>query len=266
MTFKKLFEQKKCKLPDNLKFTFFKISFSMKLRCAIVDDELLAIAMLEGILKKIPYVEVVKTFNDALSVYDFISENEIDFLFLDIEMPNLTGIDFLKSLTHPPLVIITSANKNYALEGFDLNVVDYVLKPLTLERVTKALCKVVDIKSAKELVGQSHPNNSEHLFLKENKRNVRISINEIVYLESVKDYVKVVTKNKTVLTKENLSHFESILDSTKFVRIHRSFIVAVNHIDAFSCSAVEIGKLEIPIGRLYKESTLKHLGDASIIE
>ncbi len=238
----------------------------MKLRCAIVDDEMLAIAMLEGILKKIPYIEVVKTFNDALSVYDFLNENVVDFLFLDIEMPNLTGIDFLRSLTHPPLVIITSANKNYALEGFELNVVDYVLKPLTLERVTKSLCKVVDAKSLREVATHSLPDSSEHIFLKENKRNVRVNISEILYLESVKDYVKVVTKDKTIVTKENLSHFEKILNSTNFVRIHRSFIVAVNHVDAFSCSAVEIGKLEIPIGRLYKESSLKHFGDASVIE
>jgi DNA-binding LytR/AlgR family response regulator len=227
---------------------------------------MLAIAMLEGILKKIPYIEVVKTFNDALSVYDFLNENVVDFLFLDIEMPNLTGIDFLRSLTHPPLVIITSANKNYALEGFELNVVDYVLKPLTLERVTKSLCKVVDAKSLREVATHSLPDSSEHIFLKENKRNVRVNISEILYLESVKDYVKVVTKDKTIVTKENLSHFEKILNSTNFVRIHRSFIVAVNHVDAFSCSAVEIGKLEIPIGRLYKESSLKHFGDASVIE
>ena len=121
----------------------------MKLKCVIVDDEPLAIASLESILKKIPNIEVVTTFSSAVSVLEKICEIDFDFLFLDIEMPNLTGIDFLKSLSQPPLAIITSANKNYALEGFELNVVDYLIKPLTFERVFKAVHKVTKIVAAK---------------------------------------------------------------------------------------------------------------------
>jgi DNA-binding LytR/AlgR family response regulator len=228
--------------------------------CAIVDDEPLSVEILEGLLKRIPTIEVVATFNDALSVIDKLSELDVDFLFLDIEMPNLSGIDLLKSLPHPPLTIITSANKNYAIDGFELNVVDYLLKPLTFERVLKAINKVIELKSTKSHHSISiNPDN--YIYLKENKKMVRVRISDIKYLESIKDYVKVVTQGKTVITKQNLSHFEKSLDSENFIRIHRSFIVGVKHIDAYSCSSVEIGTLEIPIGRLYKDQTLKRIGD-----
>jgi DNA-binding LytR/AlgR family response regulator len=231
----------------------------MKLCCAIVDDEPLSIEILQGLLNRIPTIEVVATFNDALSVLDKLSELDVDFLFLDIEMPNLSGIDFLKSLPHPPLTIITSANKNYALDGFELNVVDYLLKPLTFERVLKSINKVIELKSIKPHHPSAIPD--DYIYLKENKKMVRVRISDIKYIESIKDYVKVVTQGKTVVTKQNISHFEETLDSENFIRIHRSFIVGVKHIDAYSCSSVEIGTLEIPIGRLYKDHTLKRIGD-----
>lgn len=232
----------------------------MKLKCVIVDDEPLAIAVLQGYLKKIPAIEVVETFNNAISVYEFLKDHEVDFLFLDVEMPNLTGIDFLKSFTHPPLVIITSANKNYAIEGFDLNVADYILKPITFERLIKAINKLIDIKTGKT-ESDKEQEISGHIYLKENKRMVKIYIPNILYLESIKDYVKVVTKQKTVITKQQLSYFESILNPNEFLRIHRSYIIAINQIDAFSCSSVEIGTLEIPIGRKYKDEAVKKLGN-----
>ena len=231
----------------------------MKLKCVIVDDEPLAIAALESILKKIPNIEVVSTFNNAVSILEKICEIDFDFLFLDIEMPNLTGIDLLRSLSQPPLAIITSANKNYAIEGFELNVVDYLIKPLTFERVFKAVHKVSEIVAAK--TQHSQVDTSDHLFLKENKRMVKINLADILYIESMKDYVKVVTKEKTVVTKQNLSHFEQILNPSDFIRIHRSFIIAIKHIDAYNCSSVEIGSSEIHIGRMYKEEAIKRLGD-----
>jgi len=237
----------------------------MKLKCVIVDDEPLAITVLQGYLKKIPTIEVIATFNDALSVYEILKEQEIDFLFLDIEMPNLTGIDFLKSFTKPPLVIITSANKNYAIEGFELNVIDYILKPLTFERLLKAINKIIEIKSAKP-IHEKDVEITDHIYLKENKRMVKIYIENILYIESIKDYVKVVTKSKTVITKQQLGYFETILNPKKFIKIHRSYIIAVNQIDAFSCSTVEIGSIEIPIGRKYKEETLQKLGEIESIE
>ncbi len=232
----------------------------MKLRCVIVDDEPLSIEVMEGYLKKIPNIEVVATFNDAISVMSILSEQDIDFLFLDIEMPKLSGIDFLRSITNPPMVIITSANKNYALDGYELNVVDYLLKPITLERVIRAVNKIIEKKS-KKTIKPTPQESTDYIFLKENKKMIRLVLSDIQYIESIKDYVKVVTENKTVVTKQNLSHFEQILDPSEFVRVHRSFIVAIRHIDAFTSASVEIGKLEIPIGRLYKDEALKRLGN-----
>lgn len=235
----------------------------MNLRCAIVDDEPLAISVLEGLLKKIPSIEVVARFTDAISALGKLNELNVDFLFLDIEMPNLSGIDFLKSLTHPPMVIITSANKSYAVEGFELNVIDYLLKPVSFERVLKAVNKIVEAKSVKTGHPTALPSPvNDYIYLKENKKMVKVSIPNIKYIESIKDYVKVVTKDRTVLTKQNISHFEQILNPKDFIRIHRSYIVALKHVDAYSCTEVEIGLFEIPIGRLYKEETLKRLGDA----
>jgi DNA-binding LytR/AlgR family response regulator len=231
----------------------------MKLRCAIVDDDALAITILEGLLKRIPSVELVATFEDVMQVYEFLCNNQVDFIFLDVEMPNLSGIDFLKSLSHPPLAIITSANKHYAIEGFELNVVDYVLKPIGMERVLRAINKIIDLKLVKP-----QPVSTEHnpyIYLKENKRNVRINLNEILYLESIKDYVKVVTAERIVTTMQSISYFEEILDPNSFIRVHRSFIVAIKHIQAFSCSVIETGNIEINIGRQYKDETLKRLGE-----
>lgn len=232
----------------------------MKLRCVIVDDEPLSIEVMESYLKKIPNVEVVATFNDAISVMPILNELDVDFLFLDIEMPKISGIDFLRSISNPPMVIITSANKNYAIEGFELNVVDYLLKPITMEKVVRAINKIIEKKSKKTLPPQP-VDPSEYLFLKENKKMIRLNICDIQYLESVKDYVKVVTPGKTVVTKQNLSHFEQILNPSDFVRVHRSFIVAISHIDAFTSASIEIGKIEIPIGRLFKDEALKRLGN-----
>lgn len=232
----------------------------MKLRCVIVDDEPLSIEVLEGYLKKIPNVEVIARFNDAISAMGTLNEHEVDFLFLDIEMPKISGIDFLRTISNAPMVVITSANKNYAIEGFELNVVDYLLKPLTLERVVRAVNKIIEKKS-KKIAQSSNNDSSEFIFLKENKKMIRLNVGDILYFESVKDYVKVVTPSKTVVTKQNLSYFEQSLKSTDFIRVHRSFIVSIKHIDAFTSSAVEIGKVEIPIGRLYKDEALRKLGN-----
>lgn len=229
----------------------------MRLRCAIVDDEPLAIDILESFLKKIPNIEVLGKFNEALSVIQFLNQTAVDFLFLDIEMPNLTGIELIKTLKNPPLIIITSANKDYAIESYELDVVDYLLKPLTLERVVKAINKLNDIVSHFE---KPHDENVGYIFLKENKRMVKVNIQDILFIESLKDYVKVVTRDKTVITKENLSEFEKMLNPKDFVRVHKSFIIPLSKVDAFSSSIIEIGFFEIPIGRTYKDEALKHLG------
>lgn len=235
----------------------------MKLRCAIVDDEPLSIDVLQGYLSKIPNIEVVATFNDPLNVFDFLNKNEVDFLLLDIEMPNLSGIDLVKSLVNPPLVIIISAHKNYALEGFELNVVDYLLKPISLSRLTKSIGKLVEIYSSKSTINQPALSGSEYFFLKENKRMVRVNFDEILFIEGMKDYVKVVTLEKTVVSKANLVDMEELLAKKNFLRVHKSFIVSLAKIDAYSSSVIEIDHFEIPIGRSFKDEALAGLNRIS---
>ena len=234
----------------------------MKLKCVIVDDEPLAITILEGHLKKIPYVEIIGKFGSALPVYEFLKTNDVDLLFLDIEMPDLTGVDFVKSLSSSPSVIFTTANKNYAIEGFDLNVDDYILKPISFERLFKSVNRVFENKNTPKV--DAEPRDS--VYLKENKKMVRVYFKNILYLESLKDYVKVVTSCKTVITKQQLSYFEEIMHPSEFIRIHRSFIIAIKKIDSYSLSGIDIGNQELPIGRKYKEAVIKVLNNLNKVE
>lgn len=233
----------------------------MKLKCVIVDDEPLSVDVLVGFLRKIQDVEVVATFNDAVSALGFIRETELDFLLLDIEMPQLSGIDIIRSLSNPPLVIITSANKTYALEGYELEVFDYLVKPITFSRLVRAINRVVEIKQIR-LQQKLQCTAEGSIFLRENKKMVRVNIADILYIESDRDYAKVVTSVRTIITKHNISFFEQELNPKDFIRVHRSFIVSIKRIDAFSSSSVEIGKVEIPFGRLYKEDAHRRLESA----
>ena len=236
----------------------------MKLHCVIVDDEPLAITIIEGYLKKIPYIEIIGKFDNALPVYEFLKENSVDLLFLDVEMPNITGVDFLKSLSSPPAVIFTTANKSYAIDGFDLNVEDYILKPVTFERLLKSVNRVYEKINQKTIKDKN--STDEFLYLKENKKMVKVYYKNILYLESVKDYVKVVTTCKTVITKQQLGYFESILDKSRFLRIHRSFIISSDKVDAYSLSGIDIGNTELPIGRKYKEDVIKVLDNLNKVD
>lgn len=229
----------------------------MDLKAIIVDDEPLAIAVIDGYLSRIPGVEVVATFNDGLPAFEYLQENPVDIVFLDVEMPKLTGIELVRCLYNPPVVIITSANREYAIEGFELDVADYILKPVTFERLLKAFSKAKEYLSKR--ADNTNQKESEYLIFKESKKSVRVKLQEILYFESIKDYVKVVTLNRTVITKQSISSLEEMLDKTRFIRVHRSFIVALNHIDTFSTTSLEIGEIEIPIGRLYKEDVIKVL-------
>lgn len=230
----------------------------MKLNCVIVDDEPLAITIINGYLKKIPYIEVIGKFQSAIPVYEFLKENKVDILFLDVEMPNITGIEFIKSLSNPPKVVLTTANRNYAIEGFNLNVDDYILKPVSFDRLLKSVNRLYENVTAQNTL-EEKSGNKDYIYLKENKKMVRVYFKNILYFESLKDYVKVVTTCKTVLTKQVLSNFEHELNSSLFLRIHRSYIVALNKIDAYTLSSLDIGTTEIPIGRKYKESVIEVL-------
>ncbi|MCK4662738.1 MAG: response regulator transcription factor [Bacteroidales bacterium] len=231
----------------------------MKIKCIIVDDEPLAIAVIENYLSKLPDIEIVAKFENALDAFDILKKQHIDLIFLDIEMPNITGIDFLKSLSDPPNVIITSANKDYAIEGFELNVVDYIIKPLTFERLLKAINKLPEKNKKGDITIDVEQNNTvfkdDYIFVKENKKMVKIFLSKILYIESIKDYVQIFTERKKVITKQQLGYFEKKLED-KFIRIHKSYLVSTSKIESYSASGVEILNKELPIGRSYKEEVI----------
>lgn len=232
----------------------------MAYKCLLIDDDPAALAVMELYLAKIPSFQLLGKCENAIEAMDFLRNQTVDLMVLDIEMPHLTGIDFLKTLPHPPKAIITSANKEYALEGFELNVLDYILKPVSFERFMKAINRFLSSETSE--TPDHLPDEkieSGILYLKENKKMVKLHINDILYIESLKDYVKVYARDKNVVTKQTLQFFEEKLPHETFLRIHKSFIVSVTNIEAFSASTIEIGNKELPIGRMYKDFVLNFL-------
>ncbi len=238
----------------------------MQLKCVIVDDEPLAIEVLESYVGKVERLQLVGTFRNAISAFDFIQTNEVDLIFLDIQMPKLTGIDFLKTLKNPPKVIFTTAFREYALEGYELEVSDYLLKPISFERFLKSISKVFDDSENRKSiqVGSNGADEEPFVYFKVDKRMVKIRLNDILIIESIKDYVKVKTLEKEIVTHQQISYLEHKLPEEKFLRIHRSFIVAIDKIDAFSATEVEISKKYVPIGRNYKIDVIERLSQNTL--
>lgn len=240
----------------------------MKVRCLIVDDEPLAIRLIEKHIAQIESFEVVATCNTALKAFEVLNTETIDLMFLDIKMPSITGIDFLKTLKHPPKTILTTAYRNYALESYDLDVVDYLLKPITFDRFFKAVERYFRETLPKILPQNSNPpppintaSEGSFIIVKSGKKHHKISINTILYIESLKDYIKIHTENNRIVSKYKISDIEKELADKYFLRVHRSFIVNVKKISAFTSHDVEIGKVEIPIGVSYKGKVLEVLNE-----
>lgn len=226
----------------------------MKIKCLIVDDEPLAIKLIENHISKIETLEVVATANNSLKAFEILTINQIDLMFLDIKMPNITGIDFLKSLKNPPKTIITTAYRDFAIEGFELEVVDYLLKPVTFERFFKSVERVIRTPAFLPLTEKKQ----DFILLKASGKNYRIILEEIVYIESVKDYVKVhKTDGVEVTAKYKIGDLENELSQELFTRVHRSFIINNTKITAFSINDFELGNIQIPIGSSYKEQSQK---------
>jgi DNA-binding LytR/AlgR family response regulator len=185
----------------------------------------------------------------------------VELIFLDIQMPKLSGIEFLKTLKSPPKVIFTTAFRDYALDGFELEVVDYLLKPISFERFLKAVAKAMHKDSAQALAPKTQePAADNYVFFKVDKKMVKTNMKDILYIESIKDYVKVCTTEKEIITQQKISYLEESLPKDQFLRIHRSFIINRERIDAYSATDVEIGKHHVPIGRNYKNDVIQALG------
>src|SRR5678810_737582 len=222
-----------------------------KIKCIIVEDEPLAVKVLTDYISQVPFLELHGSFKDAILATDYLRNNTVDLIFLDIHLPKLKGMAFLKTLTSPPAVIITTAYHQYAVEGFNLNVTDYLLKPFEFERFLVAVIKVKTTQSEKHRLIEE-PEEKDHLFLNVQKKKVKILFSEILYIESQREYIKIVTTKKEYISKMSTNEIEELLPSNLFKRIHRSFIVSVNKIESYTAEEVEVNGVMIPVGRGYR--------------
>lgn len=235
----------------------------MKTRCIIVDDEPLAIEAIQLHVEKFDALKLVTTCTDAMQAFDVLRNSHIDLIFLDIQMPEITGLEFLKTLKNPPKVILTTAYREYAVQAFDFDVVDYLLKPISFDRFMQAINKYFDA-IPKEIIASNTPiyqntQKADCFYVKADKKNVKIEYKKISYIESIKDYVKIVCRDKTTISKINIGHLAEQLPDELFLRIHRSFIIYIPNVEAYSSISVEVPGKEIPIGRNYKNEVLNTL-------
>lgn len=234
-----------------------------KTYCMIVDDEPLAVEVIASHLEKVSDVEIVAKCTSAIKAYELIQSRQIDLLFLDIQMPELTGIELIKTLEHPPRVIFTTAYRDYALEGFDLDVVDYLLKPVSLPRLLRALDKYRRLLPANQPAATEETADEMHLTVRANRKNVRVPLSDILYIESLSDYVQIHTVTQKIVSKERISSLTQKLESSGFLRIHRSFLIATAKIEAFSSEEITINQKVLPVSRSYRQAVKQHLADLS---
>jgi len=225
------------------------------MRTIAIDDEPLALQLVAGYIEKTPGLNLTGQFDNPLDAIDFMNNEDVDLIFVDIQMPDLNGIEFTRSLEKSPLVIFTTAFEKYALEGFRLNVVDYLLKPFSYDEFLKAVNKARKFHKAEQETLNQIETNSDFLFLKSEYKIKRINYQDILYIEGLKDYIKVYTRNdsKPVLSLTSLKLLESKLPSSMFMRVHRSFIVNLTKIDTIERSRIIFGKVYIPISEQYKD-------------
>lgn len=236
----------------------------MKIKTLIVDDEPHAIEVIEKYVEDFTEIDLVAKCNTAIQAFQILQKTKIDLIFLDVKMPGLLGTNLVRSLKNPPKIIFTTAYQDYALEGFDLNAVDYLLKPIPFDRFLKAIDKVFEaykVNHHRVSIEQQvpEPKGDNFLYLRVERKMVKVNVNEIFWIESLKDYIKVVLKDKALVSKQKISVIEELLPEEKFVRIHRSFIVAIDKVESYHAYAIEILGKELPIGRNYKAECRKRL-------
>ncbi|QHT66972.1 response regulator transcription factor [Rhodocytophaga rosea] len=236
---------------------------NVKLKVLLVDDEPYALDILERYLQHFDEMEITAKCSNALQAFQILQKSTIDLLFLDIKMPGLQGTELIRSLKNPPKVIFTTAFQDYAVEGFELNAVDYLLKPVSFPRFLKAIDKVFALLSIKKANKSSYQINQNHIhaqdafvYLKVERKTVKINVADIVWIESQGDYIKVKLKEKVMVSKHKISLLEELLPEDQFIRIHRSYIVSIAKIESFHSNFVEVQGIQLPIGRSYKEECI----------
>ncbi len=235
----------------------------MKTRCLIIDDEPLARDLIRNHIEKLDNFEIVAECGDAMKALQELRDHKVDLMFMDIQMPQITGIEFLKILKNPPKVIITTAFREYAIDGFELDVVDYLLKPITFERFLKSVNKYYqetqeEIQSEVQ-VAENNKSEESFIYVKENKRVIKVFLHDILYIEGLSEYVQIYTGKKKIITKTSMTSLEDKLPKDGFLRIHKSFIVSLSRIEAFTAHTIEVPGKELPIGRSYKNTVLDAL-------
>lgn len=235
-----------------------------KINCLIADDEEIARGIIESYVHKLDKLNLVATCSNGAEVYNALKVQQVDLLFLDIQMPHLTGIELLRTLKNPPPVIMTTAYREFALEGYELNVIDYLLKPVSFERFLKAVDKYESLKNTDDItppvpVKEITSDLEGFMYVKSDKKMVRILFKDLLYIEGLKDYVKIHLSDRTIITYQTLTYFEEKLSANHFIRIHRSYIISLHHISAYAATQVEIGKVSIPIGSSYSKEVFKKL-------
>nr|WP_276903888.1 LytTR family DNA-binding domain-containing protein [Pedobacter kyonggii] len=237
----------------------------MKVRCLLVDDEPLAIQLIQNHIDQLDTFEVVGTCSNAIKALEILRTVPVDLLFLDIKMPQITGIDFLKTLKNPPAVIITTAYREYAIEGYDLDLIDYLLKPITFDRFFKAVDRYLRLKSPNVKSEAFSPVTAQQfIYIKAGGKFHNLNKEEVLYVESLKDYIVIHCTDKKITAKYKIGNLETELQDKAFLRIHRSFIVNLKKITAFTAYDIEIGTKELPIGASYKEYVFKKLQHAAL--
>lgn len=236
----------------------------MNWKCLIVDDEYPALALLEDYVSKVPALQLAGKCENATDALAALQEQDIDILFLDIQMPDLTGVELLRSLRSSPQVVFTTAYANYALEGFALDVTDYLLKPFSFERFLKAVNKSIDQlklkKAAQGATGATQEPPKDHFFVRADHKTMKVNMVDILYIEGLREYVSIFTKDKRIITLEAMKNMEQILPADQFMRVHKSYIVALEKVDALSGNMLELKGKQIPIGRMYREKVEAFFG------
>jgi DNA-binding LytR/AlgR family response regulator len=228
-----------------------------KIKCLVVDDEPPAREIIKQHIAGVEALELAGTCANAVEAISFLKDNPVDLLFLDIQMPQLLGTNFIRTLKNPPKVIFTTAFRKYALEGFELDAVDYLMKPISFERFLKGVNKILQTNSPNSNASATlnEPTKepvSSFLYFRADRKMVKVFFSDILFVEALKDYIKIVTPNKTIVTKYVLTTLAELLPADEFLRIHKSYIVAINKIESFNAETIQIAKHELPIGRLYK--------------
>ena len=241
------------------------------IRCLAIDDEMLALDLIEDNIKKVPFLELVRTCRSAMEAIEVLRNEPVDLLFLDIQMPDISGIQLLKSLQNKPLVIFTTAFSKYATEGFDLDVIDYLLKPYSFERFLKAVNKVHEYMTMRDRASNQSGTKEivatpNFLFVRADYKLYKINLKDILYIEGLKDYVKIYISEKPIVTQMSMKALEEKLPSRDFIRVHRSFIVAFSKIDFVQKHMLNIGKKEIPISEHYRDELFKIINHEKPLE